>query len=171
MCVALLALDAIVHVRTPGAKPATRTIPIADFHTLPGDHPEVESALAHGELVTGVELPASSSATSGLRARYVKARDRAAFEFALASAAAAIETSGKTVKRARIALGGVATKPWRAEAVERALVGKPVAPATFIHAASALAETDAKTTEDNRFKLELVRRTIARALMLAGGVA
>lgn len=168
MCVALLALDAVVHVRGAGGTGATRQVPIAEFHTLPGEHPEIESVLAHGELVTGIEIPPESAR---LRARYVKVRDRAAFEFALASAAAAIELHGKTIARARVALGGVGTKPWRADAVEALLVGQPNAPATFAKAAQALAETGARLAPDNRFKLDLARRAIARALALAGGVA
>ncbi|HEY6180400.1 MAG TPA: xanthine dehydrogenase family protein subunit M, partial [Kofleriaceae bacterium] len=113
MCVALVALDAIIHTRGPSGD---RAIAIADFHTLPGDHPEIESVLVPGELVTHIELPAAPFAA---RSRYTKVRDRAAFSFALASAAVALELRGGAIRDARIALGGLATKPWRARDAER----------------------------------------------------
>ncbi|HVV83578.1 MAG TPA: xanthine dehydrogenase family protein subunit M [Kofleriaceae bacterium] len=162
MCVALVALDAVVHVRGPRGE---RAIPIGDFHTLPGDHPEVESVLAHGELVTDVELPASPFAA---RSRYVKLRDRAAFAFALASAAAALELKAGLIASARLALGGVATRPWRARSAEDALVGQPPTPATFARAAEA-ALAGATPRRDNKFKVELAKRAIVRALTDAAG--
>src|SRR3954469_25375530 len=113
MCVALVALDAVIHTRGPSGN---RAIPIAEFHTLPGDHPEIESVLVPGELVTHVELPATPLAA---RSRYTKVRDRASFSFALASAAVALELQGGTIHDARIALGGLATRPWRAVEAER----------------------------------------------------
>jgi xanthine dehydrogenase YagS FAD-binding subunit len=157
MCVALVALDAIVH--THGAS-GDRAIAIADFHTLPGTHPEIESVLAPGELVTHVELPASPLAA---HSRYTKVRDRASFSFALASAAVALDVRGKTIRDARIALGGVATKPWRARDAEQALIGRPPTVETFQRAA-ALAMQGAAPHGDNAFKVELARRTLVRAL-------
>jgi xanthine dehydrogenase YagS FAD-binding subunit len=157
MCVALVALDAIVHTHGPSGD---RAIPIADFHTLPGEHPEIESVLVPGELVTSVELPASPFAA---RSRYTKVRDRASFSFALASAAVALDLRGGTVRDARIALGGVATKPWRAKDAERALIGKPPSLDSFRRAA-AIALEGAAPRDDNAFKVELGRRTLLRAL-------
>jgi len=164
MCVALVALDAIVHTygHTSGQAggTGTRTIPIADFHTLPGDHPEIENVLAPGELVTYIELPASPLAA---RSSYTKIRDRAAFAFALASVAVALDVRGTTIHEARIALGGVATRPWRAREAEQWLAGRTVSPANFQHAA-ALALAGATPRDGNAFKVELARRTIVRAL-------
>jgi xanthine dehydrogenase YagS FAD-binding subunit len=164
LCVALLALDAVVH--TQGSR-GERSIPLADFHALPGSQPQVESVLERGELVTGVTVPKSPFAA---RSAYVKARDRASYAFALASAAVAIELDGGNIKQARVALGGVASKPWRCSEVERALVGRPATPETFASAA-ALGLRDAKTTADNQFKVELARRVIVRALTQAGSGA
>jgi xanthine dehydrogenase YagS FAD-binding subunit len=157
MCVALVALDAVIH--THGAA-GDRAIPIAEFHTLPGEHPEIESVLAPGELVTHVELPASPLAA---RSRYTKVRDRASFAFALASAAVALDVRGSTIRDARIALGGVATRPWRAREAERWLTGRTTSLDSFRRAA-ALALEGAKPSTDNAFKVELARRTIVRAL-------
>jgi xanthine dehydrogenase YagS FAD-binding subunit len=154
MCVALVAFDAVVH--THGG----RAIPIANFHTLPGSHPEIESVLAPGELVTHLELPASPLAA---RSRYDKVRDRASFAFALASAAVALDVRGTTVRDARIALGGVATRPWRAAEAERWLVGRTTSPDNFRRAAT-IALDGAIPHGDNAFKIELARRTIVRAL-------
>ncbi len=162
MCVALLALDAVVHVR--GADSSERTIAIDELHTLPGDHPEIEHSLASGELITAVSLPVSRLAA---HSRYVKVRDRASFAFALASAGVALELDGRTIRNARVALGGVATKPWRARAAEDELVGKPLALDVFRRAAAA-AMADAKPQSDNAFKIELAQRTIVRALERAG---
>ncbi|MEI9938771.1 MAG: xanthine dehydrogenase family protein subunit M [Pseudomonadota bacterium] len=160
MCVALLALDAIVHTR--GSR-GERAIPLADFHTLPGSHPEIESALEPGELVTHISVANSELAK---HSAYVKARDRASYAFALASAAAGLELEGNLVRKARVALGGVASKPWRCSEVEQALVGKPATPESF-NAAAALAMREAKTSADNQFKVELARRVIVRALSTA----
>src|SRR5882724_1157444 len=129
MCVALVALDAIVHTR--GA-PGERAIPIADLHLAPRAHPEIETVLAPGELITSVTVPVTPLAA---RSHYVKVRDRASYAFALASAAVAIELRGRVVRAARVALGGVATKPWRSPEAERALVGRPATRASFEHAA------------------------------------
>jgi xanthine dehydrogenase YagS FAD-binding subunit len=164
MCVALLALDAVVHARGPQGE---RSIPIADFHTLPGAHPEVESVLAHGEMITAVSL--AKTALSA-RSAYVKARDRASYAFALASAAVALDLDGQNIRQARVALGGVGTKPWRCPEVEQALIGKPATRETF-DAAAALALREAKATADNHFKLALAPRVLVRALEQARGAA
>ena len=163
MCVALIALDAIVHVAsTQGA----RAIAIGDFHTLPGTRPQIESTLAPGELITGIELPPRPFAA---RSRYIKVRDRASFAFALASAGVALAIDGGTIRDARIALGGVATKPWRETASEQALIGYAPSIDRFKHAAAA-AMAGAQPRTDNAFKIELARRTIVRALSLVGGL-
>ena len=160
MCVALAALDAVVHTRG-GAR--ERAIPIGELHTLPGAHPEIENVLEHGELITHVELRASPFAA---HSRYVKVRDRAAFAFALASAAVGLDVADGRIRAARVALGGVATRPWRSPEAEQALVGQPPARAAFERAAAA-ALADAKPRRDNAFKVELAKRTIVRALELA----
>jgi xanthine dehydrogenase YagS FAD-binding subunit len=164
MCVALAALDAVVHTRGAGRE---RAIPFAEFHTLPGDHPEIENALEPGELVTHVELPASPFAA---HTHYVKVRDRAAFAFALASAAVGLDVADGKIRAARIALGGVATRPWRAAEAEQALVGQAPSRASFERAAAA-AIVDPKPRRDNAFKIALAKRTIVRALELAWGAA
>jgi xanthine dehydrogenase YagS FAD-binding subunit len=163
MCVALLALDATVHTR--GAR-GERSIAFADFHTLPGAQPQIESVLEPGELVTAVTVPKSAFAA---RSAYVKARDRASYAFALASAGVALELDGAKIKQARVALGGVGSKPWRCLEVEQALIGQPATPETF-RVAALLALREATTTRDNQFKVELARRVIARALTQAGSV-
>ena len=162
MCVALAALDAVVHTRNGGRE---RAIPFGDFHTLPGDHPEVENILEQGELITHVELPASPFAA---HSHYVKVRDRAAFAFALASAAVGLDVVAGRIRAARVALGGVATKPWRSPEAEQALIGQPPGRASFERAAAA-ALVDPTPRRDNAFKVALARRTIVRALELAWG--
>lgn len=162
MCVALIALDAVVHTRSGGRD---RAIAIGDFHVAPGDHPEIETALAPGELITAVELPPSPFAA---HSRYVKVRDRAAFAFALASAAVGLDVAEGRIRGARVALGGVATRPWRALAAEEALVGQAPGRATFERAAVA-ALAGATPRRDNSFKVELAQRTVVRALELAWG--
>ena len=164
MCVALLALDAIVHVKSARGE---RALPIGELHTLPGNQPNIETTLQAGELITGIEL---RDAPFAKRSRYVKARDRASFAFAVASAAVALDIAGGTIRDARVALGGVGTKPWREHAVEAALHDKPASKATFA-AAAKVALADADPRADNAFKIELARRVIARALVLAGGVS
>ncbi len=165
MAVAMVALDAIVHTRQPDG--TTRQIAITDFHTLPGQHPEIESVLVRGELVTHVELPPRAFAKAS---RYVKVRDRASFAFALASAAVCLELAGRTIRDARIALGGVATKPWRSPEAEHVLTGRTVSREAFEKAALAALQ-GARSRPDNAFKVELARRTIVRALSRAGGLA
>jgi xanthine dehydrogenase YagS FAD-binding subunit len=157
MNVALAALDASVHVHGPRGE---RDIAFADFHTLPGDHPEIESQLQPGELITYVTIPAIAG-----KQHYLKVRDRASFAFALASAAVVLDVDphGGTIKIARVALGGVATKPWRSKEAEAALVGQPATPAVFAKAADA-ALSGAKGQPTNAFKIGLAKRTIVRAL-------
>ncbi len=164
MCVALAALDATIHVRGPRGD---RDIPFGDFHLLPADHPEREFALQPGELVTWVFVPATPAAA---RSRYVKVRDRLSYAFALASCAAGLEIAQGRVRAARIALGGVGTKPWRSPDAERALIGQPAEREAFRRAAE-VALRGARTTPDNAFKPELAKRTIVRALALAAEAA
>jgi xanthine dehydrogenase YagS FAD-binding subunit len=166
MNVALVALDAIVHTRGPRG---ARTIPIGDFHTLPGLHPEIETVLGAGELVTHVELPAAGAAFAP-SSTYAKVRDRASFSFALASAAVGLVIRGGSIADARIALGGVATKPWRSREAEGELIGHPPSPTLFAHAAT-VALAGAQPRPDNAFKVPLAQRTIVRALIAAAGGA
>lgn len=157
MCVALAALEAIVHVE---GRAGRRTIEFADFHRLPGDAPERDNQLADDELITAVELPAPGFAGRG---KYLKIRDRASYAFALVSVAASLELDGDVIRDARLALGGVAHKPWRDKAVEQLLIGKPVSRETFAAAADALL-ADAEPLEHNAFKVKLARRAVIRAL-------
>ncbi len=163
MCVALAALDAVIH--TQGAK-GTRTIPMTKFHVAYGDDPARETVLDHGELITAVELP---NTPFFARSHYLKVRDRAAFEFALASAAAALDIKDGTIWAARLALGGVATKPWRCTEAEKVLVGAKAAEATYA-AAAREALKGARPYAHNGFKIELARRVIVRALTTVGGM-
>ena len=160
MCVALAALEAVILVEGPKGK---RAIPFADFHKLPGETPHIENALEPGELVTYVELP---KPIEGSRSVYLKLRDRASYEFALASAAVVVKVEGGHIRYARVAMGGVGTKPWRSHEAEAALTGKPAHAATF-RAASEAALAGAKTRTDNAFKVELAKRCLTRALKLA----
>ncbi|WP_277184771.1 xanthine dehydrogenase family protein subunit M [Caballeronia sp. BR00000012568055] len=164
MSVALAALDAVVRVTGPQGD---RAIPFAEFHRLPGDRPELDTTLKQGELITSVDLPPPMFAD---HAKYLKVRDRASYAFALVSVAAALQMDGRTIKQARIALGGVAHKPWRATATEQALTGQSLDTNTLQHAA-ALAVRDAKPQRDNAFKVQLAQRAIVRAIQQAGGVA
>jgi xanthine dehydrogenase YagS FAD-binding subunit len=165
MAVALLALDAVVRVRGRGGE---RRIALADFHRLPGTTPERDTNLAPDELIVAVELPPSPFAA---RAHYLKVRDRASYAFALVAVAAALDlTPDNRVRDARVVLGGVAHKPWRAAATEDALRGKALTRAVIDQAARA-STTDAKPVGDNAFKIPLAQRSVARALRTAGGVA
>ena len=157
MCVALAALGAVVHLRNARGE---RTLPFTDLHRLPEDRPDIETLLAPGELITAVELPALPF---GARSTYRKVRDRASYAFALVSVAAALELDGDTVKDVRIALGGVAHKPWRAWKAEEALRGKPATAQAFRAAAEAELAS-AQPLRDNGFKIELAKRTIAAVL-------
>ena len=157
MCVALAALDAVVHLQGPAG---SRTLPFTDLHRLPGDSPEVETVLAPGELITAVSLPALPFAA---RSTYRKVRDRASYAFALVSVAAALDLDGDRIKDVRIALGGVAHKPWRALKAEAILRGGPATEQAFRAAAQAEL-ADAAPLRDNGFKIELATRTIAAVL-------
>jgi xanthine dehydrogenase YagS FAD-binding subunit len=161
MSVALAALDALVRVRGPRGE---RHIALTDFHRLPGDTPQRDTNLAPGELITAVELPASPYAA---HSHYLKVRDRASYAFALVSVAAALDLRDGVIRSARIALGGVAHKPWRATEAEAALNGRRMDVAAFEQAA-ALALRDARPHTHNRFKVELARRAVARTLRHAG---
>jgi len=157
MCVALAALEAVVHVE---GRAGSRRIEFADFHRLPGDSPQRDNQLADDELITAVELPAPGFAGQGT---YLKIRDRASYAFALISVAASLELDGDVIRSARLALGGVAHKPWRDKAAEHVLIGKPVSRDSFAAAADALL-ADAEPLEHNAFKVKLARRAIIRAL-------
>ena len=157
MCVALAALGAVVHLASAKGE---RTLPLTDLHRLPEDHPEIETVLEFGELITAVELPALPLAR---RSTYRKVRDRASYAFALVSVAAALDVEGGAVKDVRLALGGVAPKPWRAWKAEEALRGKPATEASFRAAAEAEL-AGAAPLGDNGFKVELTKRTIAAVL-------
>jgi xanthine dehydrogenase YagS FAD-binding subunit len=161
MPVALAALEAVVRTRRAGG--AERSIPIGDFYVSYGEDPARETVLEHGELITAVDLPASGWLA---RSHYLKMRDRASYEFALASAAVALDLDGGRVREARVALGGVATKPWRSREAEKALAGAPANESSWKAAAEA-ALTGARPQKDNAFKVELARRTLARALATA----
>jgi xanthine dehydrogenase YagS FAD-binding subunit len=163
MDVALVALDATVHIRGPQG---ARAIPAADLHVVPGDRPDVETVMRAGELITHVVLPDTPFAA---HSTYLKVRDRASFAFALASAAVALDVQGGVIRSARIALGGVGTKPWRSHEAEGALVGKAPSRALFATAARAALQ-DARPRKYNAFKVELAQRTIVRALSTVGGV-
>jgi xanthine dehydrogenase YagS FAD-binding subunit len=158
MCVAMVVLDAVVHtLRSDGT---TRSIPFGELHHTPGGTPHIEVALEHGELITHVVIPASRAAR---RSHYLKVRDRASYEFALASAAVVLDLEGDTIRSARLGLGGVATIPWRAIEAEHTLTGRKASDATFRDAAE-LAMAGAFAREHNYFKVELAKRTIVRAL-------
>jgi xanthine dehydrogenase YagS FAD-binding subunit len=160
MCVALAALAATVHVTGPDGD---RMIAFADFHRLPGDTPHLDTNLHANEIVTAIELPAKGFAANY---SYLKIRDRLSYAFALVSIAAALELDGDTIEDARLALGGVAHKPWRDMAAEAALRGKVANRTTFAQAADLLLR-DAKGHAHNTFKIDLARRGIVRALTQA----
>jgi xanthine dehydrogenase YagS FAD-binding subunit len=165
MAVALAALDAVVRVRGSNGE---RTIAFEDFHRLPGDTPERDTNLARGELITAVELPASPFAE---HFQYLKIRDRASYAFALVSVASALDVARDgTIRDARIALGGVAHKPWRAKETERKLIGSKPTDATLAQAANA-AVVGAKPRSGNAFKTKLATAAIVRAVRDAGGLA
>ena len=158
MAVAMAALDALVRVQGPGGE---RAIPFGAFHRLPGDEPQRDTVLEHGELITAVELPPLPFAT---RSRYRKVRDRASYAFALVSVAAAIDVTDGIVRDVRIALGGVAHKPWRATEAEVVLRGAPATEESFARAAEAELAA-ARPLSGNAFKVPLARRVIVRTLM------
>ena len=160
MCVAMAAMEATILVEGPKGK---RTIPFAEFHKLPGNTPHIENALEPGELVTYVDLP---KPVAGAKSVYLKLRDRASYEFALASAAVVAKVEGGHIRYVRVAMGGVGTKPWRSREAEAALMGKAVDAAHFRAAAEA-AMKDARPRTENAFKVELARRCLVRTLKLA----
>ena len=162
MCVGLLALDAVVHSRK--ADGTARSTPFEGFHLVPGETPHLETVLEPGELITHVTLPLSRFAR---HSHYVKVRDRAAYAFALASASVALDIRDGVIADARVALGGVATKPWRSHDAERALAGKPASLETY-RAAGDAAVLGAVGRGQNNFKIELARRTVVRALRELG---
>lgn len=163
MCVALAALDAKVNVEGPGGK--TKSIPFSGFHRLPGDDPSKDNNLAHGELITSIEIPKNNFAGNSY---YLKVRDRSSYAFALVSVAAALETAEGKVKDVRIAMGGVAHKPWRASNAEAYLKGKKASAEEFEKAAK-IEMADAKPLSGNAFKVTLGERAIVRALRRAAG--
>jgi xanthine dehydrogenase YagS FAD-binding subunit len=158
--VALTALEATIQIQGPNGK---RSVPIHDFYLVPGSTPNRENVLEPGEIITSVTLP---SPIAGANSTYLKLRDRAAYEFALASAAIVMQVSGGKIQHIRVALGGVGTKPWRSFEAEKALEGHAPDRATFVKAAEA-ALRDAKPASENAFKVELSRRCIVRALTMS----
>jgi xanthine dehydrogenase YagS FAD-binding subunit len=157
MCVALAALEAVVHVTGPAGP---RTIAFADFHRLPDNTPQVDTNLEPDEIITAIELPAKGFSANY---SYLKIRDRLSYAFALVSVAAALELDGDTIKEARIALGGVAHKPWRSQAAEAVLHGQRAGADAFAQAADILLH-GARGFGHNDFKIGLARRAIVRTL-------
>src|SRR5918995_1268105 len=162
--VALVALEASVEVRGAGGK---RIVPLAEFYRLPGDTPHIETVLERGEVITAITIPASPVAR---RSHYLKVRDRASFEFAVVSAAVALEMDSGRIRQARVALGGVGTKPWRVPRVEAALAATTLDPSA-LRPAAALAAEGAQGRGYNDFKIELMQRAIVRAVETAGARA
>ena len=157
MCVALAALDAMIQIEGPKGK---QRIPVNEFYIPYGDDPAKENILQHGEMITAVEIPALPWAK---RSHYLKVRDRASYEFALASAAIILNLDGNTIREAKVAFGGIASKPWRSKEAEQALAGKPANDDSF-HAAAEAALAGAKPQKYNAFKIELAKRTLVHAL-------
>ncbi|MEU9897049.1 xanthine dehydrogenase family protein subunit M [Streptomyces phaeochromogenes] len=162
LAVALVALDAVIQVR---GLDGTRSIPIQEFFLLPGDTPQKEHSLGPGELITALTIPSGAHTR---RSGYLKVRDRQSYEFALASAAVALDIRGGVVRGARVAVGGVGTVPWRLPKVEEALIGRRPGRRTWT-AAAALAAEGAVPLSENAFKVKLVERTVRRQLMTIGG--
>jgi xanthine dehydrogenase YagS FAD-binding subunit len=161
MCVALAALDAVVHLKSVKGE---RALPLTELHRLPDDHPEIDTMLEPGELITGIELPPAFAS----RSTYRKVRDRSSYAFALVSVAAALDLEGGAIRDVRLALGGVAHKPWRALEAEKLLRGQPPSMENFRTAADAELAA-AKPLRDNAFKIELARRTISAVLDALAG--
>jgi xanthine dehydrogenase YagS FAD-binding subunit len=164
MCVALMAMEVLIHTQGPKGN---RRILFSEFYRLPGNTPHIENVLQPGELITAVEIPRLNFA---VRSCYLKVRDRASYEFALASAAVALDLQGGTIRQSRIALGGIGTKPWRSTAAEKTLSGAQVNKDVFRKAAEA-ALADAKPQKHNVFKIELAKRTLVRALTTASEIS
>jgi xanthine dehydrogenase YagS FAD-binding subunit len=162
LAVALVALDAAVEVLGAGGQ---HTVPLLDFYRLPGATPHIETVLDPGEVIAAITVPASPAAR---RSHYLKVRDRAAFEFAVVSAAVALEMDGARIRQARVALGGVGTTPWRVPQVEAALAGASLDP-TALSSAAALAAQGAQGRGHNAFKIALMQRAIVRAVETTGG--
>jgi xanthine dehydrogenase YagS FAD-binding subunit len=165
VAVALAALDAVVIVRGPAGQ---RSIAFADFHRLPGETPERDNTLDRGDLIVAIEVPASPE---GLASHYLKVRDRESYEFALVSAAAAVATDGRRIRSARLALGGVAHKPWRLSVAETALRGASLDEGDTLRSAIATSFGEARPLPHNAFKVELAQRVALRALQTAGARA
>jgi len=163
MAVAMSALDAVIRIRGPKGD---RTVNLTEFHLLPGNTPNIETVLQHGELILAVDLPAAPHAARSL---YLKVRDRASYEFALTSAAVGLNVVAGQITSARVALGGVGTKPWRSPEAEVALVGQPATEETFVRAARAALQS-AKPQNQNAFKIPLAQRTLVKALRQLAGV-
>lgn len=161
-CVPLVALDAVVEIEGKGGR---RHVTLEEFHRLPGETPQRETVLQPGDLVVAVRLPAEA-ASFAAHARYLKLRERTSYAFAVVSAAAALTVADGKIRAARLALGGVAAKPWRARSAEAVLLGADADEASFVRAADA-ALADASPSGDNAFKIELARRIVVRALMSA----
>ena len=159
LAVALVALDAVLLLEN--AKGKQRRVPLVDFHLLPGSTPQRETVLEPGELIVSVTVPAAAHARKSL---YLKVRERTSYAYALASAAVGLDVQAGQIRSARVALGGVGTKPWRSLAAEKVLTGAPATEATF-RAAAAAALRDAQPREQNRFKVELAQSTLVRALI------
>ena len=162
LCVPLVALDAVVHAQGTDGQ---RTIPLTEFYRLPGDRPDLENVLAHGELIPAIEIPLLPA---GARSGYLKVRDRASYEFALTSAAVALLIEDGVMTEARVALGGVGTIPWRAAAAEEVLIGAAPGTAVFREAAEATI-VDPFIVPGTAFKVELAKRTIVRTLETVAG--
>jgi CO/xanthine dehydrogenase FAD-binding subunit len=166
LAVALVALDAIVHLQ---GTEAARSVPLSEFYLLPGDRPDLETVLEHGELLTEVEIP---WLPAGARSAYLKVRDRASYEFALASAGVAVVLRDGVIRQGRVGLGGIGTMPWRAWAAEGVLRGAPAGTQTFRAAAeAAVGDQDLFTVPGAAFKVELAKRTLVRALRIVTGVS
>jgi CO/xanthine dehydrogenase FAD-binding subunit len=163
LCVPLVALDAVVHLQGVGGQ---RGVPLTEFYVLPGDRPDIENVLQHGELITQVDVPLLPV---GARSGYLKVRDRASYEFALTSAGAALLIEDGTILEARLGLGGVGTIPWRAREAEELLTGAPAIDETFRSAAEAAIQHPF-TVPGTAFKVELAKRTIVRILQTVSGV-
>ena len=165
LAVALAALDALIHVQGPSGE---RAIPFAEFHRLPGSTPERDNVLGRGDLIVAIEVPERAE---GRASHYLKVRDRQSYEFALVSAAAAVATDSGYIRSARLAMGGVAHKPWRLTAAEAALCGVSLRDVDALKAAIALPFADARPLNHNAFKVELAQRAALRALQTAGARA
>jgi xanthine dehydrogenase YagS FAD-binding subunit len=165
MANAIYSLEAVVRLK--GADGKERTLPVSEFHRLPGDTPQQDNNLQHGELIVAVELPKSNFAKNSY---YLKVRDRASYAFALVAVAAAVELDGSNISQARVVLGSVAHKPWRSAEAEAALSRKAASEESFRRAADA-ALSDAKPLAHNAYKVELAKRAIVRALMRASKLA